>query len=72
MAKTISIDTGDGNELCAGLQPISVSDAAIRTVMDCARRHGEVWIYCGAGKSERVSSRMSQRTVARLLRKAEG
>jgi hypothetical protein len=68
----ISVDTADGNILCAGLDPLSRSDAGLQAVLRLAKERGEVWAYIGASKSVRISARMSRRTVARLLSSLEG
>lgn len=68
----ISVDNANGNELTAGLDPLSRSDAGLQSVLRLARDHGEIWAYIGASKPVRISARMSRRTVSRLLSSLEG
>lgn len=69
---TMSVDSGNGNQLAAGLDVLSRSDAGLDAVIDLAASHGEVWVYIDSGDSVRVSSRMLRRTVRRLLSSLEG
>lgn len=69
---TIAVENANGNELTAGLDPLSRSDAGLQAVLRLAKERGEVWAYIGSSKSVRISARMSRRTVARLLSSLEG
>jgi hypothetical protein len=69
---TIAVENAKGNQLTAGLDPISRSDAGLQAVLRLAREHKEVWAYVPPKKWARISARMSRRTVARLLSSLEG
>ena len=67
----ITVYSADGNELCSGLQPLSVSDTGLAIVMSLASRYREVYIASAMHDAQRVSSRMGKRRVRRLMRQVE-